>query len=222
MKKKMISPSMMCAGLAGLEKTLKEMEENKTEYLHMDVMDGLFVPNYALGTDYCRMIREMTDIPFDYHLMIERPEEKIDWFDVREGDIVSVHAESTHHIQKALSIIRSKGALAFAALNPGTPLCALDEILDDVDGILIMSVNPGFAGQKAVPGCFSKIERARKLVGEEMPIEVDGNVSIANAAKMSESGANIFVAGTSSVFRRDMTLTEGIEIMRKAVSRGDH
>ena len=221
MIKAAVSPSMMCAPLTGLEGTLRELENGKTEFLHIDIMDGHFVPNFTLGTDYCRMLKELTSIPLDIHLMVERPEEKLPWFSFGEGDMVSVHAESTPHLQKALAYIKSRGAAAFAALNPATPLCALDEITGEIDGVLIMCVNPGFAGQKAVPGCFEKIRRCRSLLDErgrqDARIEVDGNVSLENAVKMRAAGADIFVAGTSSIFSPGSTVAQGLEKLRECL-----
>lgn len=210
----------MCADIFRLDETLKAFEKNGVEYLHIDIMDGHFVPNFTLGTDYCRILKSRTTIPLDIHLMIEAPENKLDWFCFGEGDIVSVHAESTPHLQKVLSEIKKRGAKAFAALNPSTPLWVLEDVLDDIDGIVIMAVNPGFAGQKMVPSALDKISRLRKMLDEkglaETEIEVDGNVSFENAVKMKAAGANIFVAGTSSVFSPALTLEEGLNKFREA------
>ena len=220
--KNKISPSMMCADALNLGSTLKEFEENGIEYLHIDIMDGTFVPNFTLGTDYCKILKNATSIPLDIHLMIEKPEERLDWFPIGENDIVSVHAESTKHLQKVLRAIKDKGAKAFAALNPATPICFLEEVLDDIDGVLIMTVNPGFAGQKLVPQTLDKITRVRKLLDENgkktSEIEVDGNVSFENAEKMKKAGADLFVAGTSSVFKKDLTLTNGIIKLRSFIA----
>lgn len=213
-----ISPSMMCADILNLKDTLTQFEKSKIEYLHIDIMDGHFVPNFTLGTDYCKSLKKLTDIPLDIHLMINNPELKLEWFDFGKNDIVSVHFESTNHLQKALAFIKSKGAKAFVALNPATPVCVLDEITDDIDGVLVMAVNPGFAGQKMVPSSLEKIRKVRDLLDSkcyfEKEIEVDGNVSFENSVKMKNAGANIFVAGTSSVFNPDFLLADGIEKMR--------
>lgn len=220
--KEKISPSMMCADFLSIGEALKVFDKNKIEYLHIDIMDGHFVPNFTLGTDYCKNLRKATSIPLDIHLMIERPEEKLSWFDFSEGDIVSVHAESTCHLQKALAQIKSAGAKTFVALNPATPLSVLDYVLDDIDGVVIMAVNPGFAGQKMVPSCLEKISSLRSKLDStgyaDIEIEVDGNVSFENALKMKKAGANIFVAGTSSVFSRDFSLENGIEMLRRRLS----
>lgn len=213
----------MCADALNLGSTLKEFEKNGIEYLHIDIMDGAFVPNFTLGTDYCKILKNATSIPLDIHLMIEKPEERLDWFPIGEGDMVSVHAESTRHLQKILKAIKDKGAKAYVALNPATPLCFLEEVLPDIDGVLVMTVNPGFAGQKLVPQTLDKIRRVRKMLDEagktDAEIEVDGNVSFENAEKMSAAGANIFVAGTSSVFKKELSLEEGIKMLRDATQK---
>lgn len=214
-----ISPSMMCADFMELRQTLAAFEEAGIEYLHIDIMDGHFVPNFTLGTDFCKILKNNCSIPLDIHLMTEKPEEKLSWFDFGEGDIVSVHAESTAHLQKVLAAIKAQGAKAFAALNPATPVGVLENILDDIDGAVIMAVNPGFAGQKMIPASLGKIKKLREFLDAggktDAMIEVDGNVSFENAVKMKEAGADIFVAGTSSVFTKELALTDAITKMRE-------
>ena len=216
-RKKKISPSMMCCDFLSLKTQLDIFEEEHIEYLHIDIMDGAFVPNYTLGTDLIKQLHKATDIPLDLHLMIENPESKLDWFELKEGDIVSVHLESTRHLQRVLQKIKDAGAKAYAAINPATPITAIEEVLPDIDGVLIMTVNPGFAGQKLIPQTLDKISRMRKYLDEngreDAEIEVDGNVSFINAELMSKAGADIFVAGTSSVFCGD--LKAGIQSLRE-------
>ncbi len=214
-----LSPSMMCANLLELPQVLSTFEAEKIEYLHMDVMDGRFVPNYMLGTDAIRQMRK-SSIPLDVHLMIERPEEKLDWFDFQPGELVSVHAESTCHLQRTLAKIRETGARPMVAINPSTPLCVIEEVLGDVDGVLVMTVNPGFAGQKLVSQTLDKISRLRAMLDQKglsnVMIEVDGNVSLENAVKMRKAGADIFVAGTSCLFQQG-DLTERIREFRRQI-----
>ena len=212
MLKQQIAPSMMCADYRTFADLLKTFEEQEIEYLHIDVMDGVFVKNYTLGTDFCRRLRDMTAIPLDIHLMITEPEWKIDWFAPRPGEYVSVHVEATDHLQRALAKIRDFGARPMAALNPATPLNVLDYVLDDIDAVLLMTVNPGFAGQKLIPQTLDKIARLRKLLDDSgrqhVRIEVDGNVSFENAVKMRAAGADMFVCGTSSIFAKGGTIAE--------------
>lgn len=199
-----LSPSMMCAGIAHLPAVLAVFADCGIHSLHIDVMDGCFVPNFTLGTDFCRRLRALTDIPLDIHLMITEPERKLDWFGIQPGEYVSVHAESTAHLHRALSRIRALGAHPIAALNPATPLSALDYILDETDGVLLMTVNPGFAGQPLVPGMLRKIADCRSYLDArgywDHLLQVDGCVSFTHAKAMREAGADYFVTGSSSVF----------------------
>ncbi|MFT3952370.1 MAG: ribulose-phosphate 3-epimerase [Oscillospiraceae bacterium] len=206
-KKGQISVSMMCVGIANTLEYLRIFEEAKIEYLHIDVMDGAFVPNITLGTDYVRQLRALTTIPFDFHFMVDHPEEKIKWFDIRPGDFAAVHYESEPHLNKCLQYIRSLGAKPLIALNPATPLCVLEESLDYIDGVLIMSVNPGFAGQKLVESTVDKVRRLKKLFADtghgELVIQTDGNMSVENAKRFYDAGTDIFIAGTSSIIKPD-------------------
>lgn len=216
---KKISPSIMCVNFFELGKCIKEFEESGIDMIHVDIMDGSFVPNYTLGTDFVKALKEKTDIPLDIHLMINNPESKIDWFDIGENDYVSVHYESTPHLHKTVSAIKSKGAKAMVAINPATPICVLEEILPDIDAVLVMTVNPGFAGQKLVKSTLKKISKLREYLDKEgyghIEIEVDGNVSYENARLMSMAGANIFVAGTSSIFSKEGTLAQNTAKLKK-------
>ena len=211
----MIAPSMMCADFLNLEKDIRVFEKLEIDLLHIDVMDGVFVPNYTLGTDFVRKLKENTNIPLDIHLMIEQPENKLDWFCFGEGDYVSFHWEATKHAQRVIAEIKKRKAYAMLALNPATPLCVLEDLIDDLDAVLIMTVNPGYAGQKLVPQTIDKIKRLRQMY-PDIEIEVDGNVSFENAVIMHHTGANIFVAGSSSVFASGGTLQENIKKLRAA------
>ena len=211
----------MCIDFFEIDKYIRAFEKHGIDMLHIDITDGCFVPNYTLGTDFIRLLKKRTDIPLDIHLMIDNPESKIDWFDFGEGDYVSVHCESTQHLHRAVSAIKARGAKAIAAINPATPLGALECIIDDIDAILIMTVDPGFAGQRLISSTVKKIEQARKWLDmnghADVEIEADGNVSFENAAVMSKAGANIFVAGTSSIFKKDVPLDESIPRLKSAI-----
>ena len=219
--KKKIAPSMMCVDLMDVKACVRELERCKVEYLHIDVMDGCFVPNYTLGTDFIKALKKCTSIPLDIHLMIDRPEGKLAWFEFGEGDYVSVHAESTPHLHRTIAAIKARGAKAMAAINPATPICAITSILDDLDAVLIMTVNPGYAGQKLVECTLKKIRELRDYLDANgyahIEIEVDGNVSFENAKRMSEAGANIFVAGSSSVFAKGATPAENTKRLRDSL-----
>lgn len=207
MKKSEISASMMCSNLVDLVETLRIFEEEGVERLHIDMMDGDFVPNFGLGVDYIRSLRELTKIPFDLHLMIRNPEYKLNWIGIKESDIVSIHYESTFQVQRALDWLQPFGCKRFLAINPATPINSLEEVLDYIDGVNILMVNPGFAGQKMVPSTIRKVEKIRKLLmdnnHEDIIMEVDGNISPENGKKLRAYGASLFVGGTSAIFKGD-------------------
>lgn len=217
---KKIAPSIMCSPLFQLDTYLTELERC-ADMIHVDIMDGSFVPNYTLGTDFVRQLKQTTTLPLDIHLMITDPERKLDWFTFGDGDYVSVHFEASRHLNKALGMIRQRGAKAMVAINPATPICALDSVLEDMDGVLVMTVNPGFAGQKMVDSTLQKIRRLRQYLDDadcqHVEIEVDGNVSFENAKRMSQAGANIFVAGSSSVFSPGQSVSENTALLKRMI-----
>lgn len=217
-----ISASMMCADLINLKDTIKTFEDKEVEYLHIDVMDGEFVPNFGLGVDYIRGLRELTTIPLDLHLMVKDPEYKLQWIGIKETDIVSIHYESTYQVQRALDWLVPFGCKRFLAINPATPIYVLEEVLDYIDGINLLIVNPGFAGQKIVPSTLKKAARIQNFLRERnndhIIIEVDGNITPENGAKLKKYGASIFVCGTSSIFRGEVSdYKDNIEVFRKYV-----
>jgi len=216
-----ISVSMMCADIGKLPETLETFRSCGVDYLHIDVTDGIFAPNFTLGTDYARRLRELSAIPLDIHLMVERPEDKSDWFGPRPGEYVSVHYESTPHVHRALRRISEAGARPMIALNPATHYRVVEHLLDDIDAVLVMAVNPGFAGQKLIDATLKKISDLRGWLDAagygRVGIEVDGNVSFTNAKKMREAGADIFVAGSSSVFDPEYSLSDAIGVLRRSI-----
>ena len=222
MQKVQISASMMCADLINLKETIRVFEQEAVDYLHIDVMDGEFVPNFGLGVDYIRGLRALTKIPLDLHLMIKNPEYKLQWIGIEKTDIVSIHYESTYQVQRALDWLQPFGCKRFLAISPATPVYVLEEVLDCIDGINLLMVNPGFSGQKIVPSTIRKAEKVRKLLiengREDIIIEVDGNITPENGAKLKKCGASIFVAGTSSVFKNNIQhYKKNIEDFRKSI-----
>lgn len=217
-----IAPSVACADLLHLGEEIKRLEAGGIERLHIDVMDGVFVPNYALGTDLVRALHAATDLPLDLHLMVREPVERLDAFALREGDSVSVHFEACTHLQRTLSRIRERGAMPMLALNPATPLSALEEVMQDLDGVVIMTVNPGFSGQRLIPSTLNKIARCRALLNENgydsVRIECDGNVSFENARAMRQAGADLFVAGTSSLYSKTDSFENNLAKLREAIA----
>lgn len=219
----LISASMMCANLVDLRETIDIFEKNSVEYLHIDVMDGTFVPNLGLGVDYIRGLRELTDIPLDLHLMIKDPEYKLQWIGIKETDIVSIHYESSFQVQRVLDWLKPYGCKRFLAINPATPVISLEEVLDYIDGINVLMVNPGFAGQQIVPSTLKKAEKVIRFLNEvgrdDIIVEVDGNITNENASFLRKKGASMFVAGTSSIFHGDVkTYESNIINLRKAIS----
>ena len=219
--KSLISPSLMCADFLHLGDELEKLEKNGIEYLHIDIMDGEFVPNYTLGIDFIKKLKAATKIPLDVHMMVTRPESKLDWIPFGEGDYVSVHYEASVHLHRALSLIHARGGKTMLALNPATPLSVIEEVLPEADAILVMTVNPGFAGQKLVTTTLDKIRRLREYLDTNgyahVEIECDGNVSFENAKKMRDAGANIFVAGTSSIYASTGSFEDNIKKLREAI-----
>lgn len=216
-----LAPSMMCCDLLNVKDQINMFEQHGIDVLHIDIMDGNFVPNIALGTCFVAQLKKETRIPLDLHFMIDSPERYISTYPIGEGDYVSIHFESTSHVQRALQAVKDKGAKALIAMNPATPIYAISEVLDDIDGVLIMSVNPGYAGQKMIPRTIEKIKAMRKFLDEngrpDAEIEVDGNVSIENAKKMRAAGANIFVLGTAMQKKKELFTKEDIECFRALI-----
>ena len=219
-----ISTSIMCADFLRLGEAVKELEASGADYLHFDIMDGHFVPNFTMGPDILKSIRGETDIPFDTHLMVYEPERYIETFIQAGSDLVVIHVEACRHLHRTINLIKENGARAGVAINPATPLSALDYLLEEVYMVLVMAVDPGFAGQTMIPGSIGKIGQLKQKItqsGLDVKIQVDGNVSFQNAPRMVLAGADILVAGSSSVFRKDMTIPEGMEALRRCISGMD-
>ena len=201
-----LSPSILSAHYTILGEQIKKMDEAGAQYVHIDVMDGQFVPSISIGLPVIKTIRKCTDRIFDVHLMIEEPIRYIDEFADAGADIITVHAESCKHLDRTIDAIKEKGIIAGVALNPATPLSAIEYVLPKVDMVLVMTVNPGFGGQKLIPYTVDKVRDLKKLIqstGNKVDIEVDGGINLNNVREVMEAGANIIVAG-SAVFNGDI------------------
>ncbi|MBI5343786.1 MAG: ribulose-phosphate 3-epimerase [Deltaproteobacteria bacterium] len=196
---KKISPSILSADFTRLAHELKALKEAGADYVHVDVMDGNFVPNITVGPFIVEAARRATALPLDVHLMIERPENFVADFAKAGSSIITVHVEATCHLHKAVQSIKEHGVRAGVSINPGTPVSALEDIIEDVDLVLVMSVNPGFSGQGFIPGSLKKISALREMIGQRglsVEIEVDGGIKVNNIAAASVAGADVFVSGS--------------------------
>lgn len=197
---KKIAPSLLSADFCYLGRDIKMLEEAGADILHIDVMDGLFVPNITIGIPVLQAIKKQTQLPCDVHLMIEKPERYVEDFIKAGADYLTIHAEACTHLHRTLQHIRSLGCKSGVSLNPHTPISAIEEVLEEIDLILIMSVNPGFGGQSFIPSALSKIKRLKQLLQERgmehIEIEVDGGVKLNNIQEIAEAGADIIVSGS--------------------------
>ncbi|MGI6707016.1 MAG: ribulose-phosphate 3-epimerase [Clostridia bacterium] len=198
-----IAPSILSADFSILADEVASLEKAGADYIHVDIMDGHFVPNITFGPGVVKALKRKTSLPLDVHLMIENPDQYIDAFVEAGADILTVHVEAATHLQRTLNTIREKGVKAGISLNPATPVEYVDYVLDDIDMVLIMTVNPGFGGQKFIPSMIRKIQRVRDLVEgikHTIEIEVDGGITPDNVDAVIKAGANVIVAG-SAVFQ---------------------
>lgn len=211
MKKIIAAPSLLAADFSKLREEIQEVEKCGAEYLHLDVMDGNFVPNISYGAPVISAIRPYSNLVFDVHLMVEEPDRFIKDFVDAGADIITVHVEATKHLHRTIQLIKSYGKKVGVSLNPATPIETLKHVINDIDMVLIMSVNPGFGGQAFIPETLNKIKELRNLY-PEIDIEVDGGVNDKTVEAIKEAGANILVAG-SYLFSGNYK--EKIELMKK-------
>jgi ribulose-phosphate 3-epimerase len=196
----LIAPSILAADFASLGTEIAAAERGGADYIHVDIMDGHFVPNLTMGPPVVRSLSKVVKVPLDVHLMIEEPDRFIEAFVLAGAAMISVHQEVVPHLHRTIQLIKQLGARAGVAINPSTPVGTLEEIAGDLDHVLVMSVNPGFGGQTFIPRSESKIQAVRALLdrrGSRAPIEVDGGIDVSNAARIIEAGATILVAGVS-------------------------
>lgn len=201
-----IAPSILSADFSRLGEEIKDVERGGADYIHVDVMDGHFVPNITIGPLIVEAVRPITKLPLDVHLMIENPDQYIEAFAKAGADYITVHAEASTHLHRTIHLIKSYGVKAGVVLNPATPAEALKHIIQDIDMVLLMTVNPGFGGQKFISSVLPKIRQVKEMAAEQKPdleIEVDGGVNEETAKLCIEAGANVLVAGSAVYNQKD-------------------
>ena len=214
-----ISPSILSADFTRLAEQVREAEEAGVDYIHVDVMDGHFVPNITIGPMIVKALRPVTKLPLDVHLMIENPELYIEDFSKAGADIITVHQEATPHLHSTIQQIHDLGIRAGVSINPSTSVSTLDEIICEVDLVLVMSVNPGFGGQSYINSCTSKIRKVRRMLddcGSLADLQVDGGVNVDTVKEVIGAGANAFVAG-SAIFNDKSSVAENVSALREKI-----
>lgn len=199
MSNRLVSPSILASDFANLQSEIEMLNESSADYIHIDIMDGVFVPNISFGFPVCDAVNKHATKPLDFHLMIDKPDDYLQHSKDSGAEIISVHIEACPHLHRTVQAIKALGCKAGVVLNPHTPIDALSEILHDIDLVLIMSVNPGFGGQKFIESSIDKVTRLRKMADTahtELLIEVDGGVNASNASALYEAGADMLVAGS--------------------------
>jgi ribulose-phosphate 3-epimerase len=217
---KRIAPSILSADLARLADEVQEVIEGGADWIHVDVMDGHFVPNITIGPVVVKALKKVASIPLDVHLMIENADLYLDAFIDAGADILTVQAEACTHLHRTVQAIKAKGITVGAALNPATPLASLDYILPDLDLVMIMTVNPGFGGQEFIPAMLTKIEELKRIITErklKVDIEVDGGIKVENIGEVARRGGDIFVAGSGIFGTPDRA--ETIRKMREEIKK---
>lgn len=218
-----LSASLMCIDWLNAGQQLAQLEALEIDLLHLDIIDGRFVPDFTMGSSIINVFREKSRIPSDYHLMVEEPSRLFNGFAVGPQDIYTIHQECSRNLHRDLIQIRQMGAKVGVALSPGTPLESLEYIIEDVDVVLIMTVDPGYKGQPLVPQIMRKVERLKQMITDmklKIEISVDGNVNINTIPNMVAAGADILVLGSSGLFRADVSLEEAVQQIKQAIDLG--
>ena len=218
-----LSASIMCIDWLNAGEQLTQIENNGIDYLHLDIIDGNFAPDFTMGSSIIDVFRENSTLPSDYHLMVEEPGRMFESFSIGPNDNYTIHQESSRNLHRNLVSIRRMGANVGVALSPATPLTSLEYIIEDIDLVLIMTVNPGYKGQPLVPQAIRKIKDLKKMINDlelDIKISVDGNVNSSTIPEMVSAGADILVLGSSSLFRKDISIPEAINEIDTAIELG--
>jgi ribulose-phosphate 3-epimerase len=218
-----ISASIMCIDWLNAGRQLEVLHSEGVDRLHWDVIDGRFAPDFTMGSSIINRFRKKSTLPSDYHLMVEEPNRLFDSFEISEGDTFTIHQECCRNLHRDIITLRRKGAQVGVALSPATPLSVLEYIIEDIDYVLIMTVNPGYMGQQLVPQTIRKIADLKELIYDmelDVRVGVDGNVNLENVPNMVAAGADVLVAGSSGLFRDDMPLEDALRRLHGAIDEG--
>jgi ribulose-phosphate 3-epimerase len=213
----------MCVDWMNVKSQIQELENAKLDYLHIDVVDGNFAPDFTMGSSIINTVKENTALPFDYHIMAEEPSRLFNSFNVNRSDFFTIHQETSRNLHRDIVRIKKEISKVGVALSPGTPIESLEYILEDVDLVVLMTVNPGYKGQPLVPQVLKKVKKLRKIIDDynyQTKISVDGNVSFENIPEMVASGADLLVLGTSGLFRKEFTIPECMNMIHSAIDQG--
>jgi ribulose-phosphate 3-epimerase len=213
----------MCVDWMNVKSQIQELENAKLDYLHIDIVDGNFAPDFTMGSSIINTVKENTTLHFDYHIMAEEPSRLFNSFNVSHSDFFTIHQETSRNLHRDIVRIKKEISKVGVALSPGTPIESLEYILEDVDLVLLMTVNPGYKGQPLVPQVLKKVKKLRKIIDDynyQTKISVDGNVSFENIPEMVASGADLLVLGTSGLFRKDYSIPECMNMIHAAIDQG--
>lgn len=216
-----LSASLMCADWLSLKDQILSLEENDVDYMHYDIADGIYAPDFTMGSSIINTVKENTKLPGHYHLMVEEPMRLFENFDLNKNEIFTIHQETSKNLHRDLINIKNKAKVA-CAISPATPLEYLEYIIEELDNVLVLSVNPGFKSQKLIPQTIGKIEKLKNLIekmGLDITITADGNINKSNVPDFIKAGASILVLGSSGLFRKDATIKESVEEIKESIDK---
>ena len=216
-----LSASLMCANWLSLKEQILSLEENAIDYMHYDIADGIYAPDFTMGSSIINTVKENTKLPGHYHLMVEEPMRLFENFDLNKNEIFTIHQETSKNLHRDLINIKNKSKVA-CAISPATPLENLEYVIEELDNVLVLSVNPGFKSQRLIPQTIRKIEKLKNLIekmGLDISITADGNINKLNIPDFIKAGANILVLGSSGLFRKDATIKESVEDIKESIDK---